>query len=165
MAYRLLLICAGLLVMGCQRAPVSLPPFGVSNDYQWLPGQPGPGLVADPGSPIPDVPRPIGFKVLTDRSDSSFDGVARTVHHVYQGLGSAGEAVAFYRQQLQTDGWTATGMHGGATEKRGADIVLTYTKGAEDLHVAIGTRGNVTTLVIDIAPRGSLGQAPSAAAQ
>lgn len=152
-------IGVGLAAAGCQRTPMVRPPFGVSNDYQVLPGQPGPGLVADPGSPIPDVPRPIGFKPLVGLSSLGPTGVggARRVHHVYQGMGSAGEAVWFYRQQLRSRGWEPTGMRGGDSANGGADVVLGYRKGPEELMIGIVGKGNVTTLIVDIAPAGTLG--------
>ena len=158
MRYGLMLLGVGLVLAGCQRAPVSLPPFGVSNDVQYLPGQPGPGLVVDPNSPIPDVPKPIGFKALPKLCSSSVDaGGARLVHHVYQGVGAAGEAVALYRQALKQHGWHPVSIRGGSPDRDGGSrVVMEYGKGMESLRVGIGTGGNVTTVVVEIGPRGGL---------
>lgn len=135
---------------GCQSSPVSVPPFGVSEDYQVLPGQPGPGLVADPQSPISDVPKPIGFKPVVGQSTASSDGRARTVRHVYQGLGGSTEAVAFYQRALPRYDWRFTGQR--STPDGGT--VLTYTKGPEDLQIATRQDLRATTITIDITPQG-----------
>lgn len=137
---------------GCEQRPVAIPPFGVSNDFRVLPGQPGPGLVAASESPIPDVPMPIGFRPLPKLCSAAIEGAsgARRVHHVYQGMGSAGEAVGFYRQQLPTRGWQLVGLSGGNE----ADAVLRYTKGPEQMDIRV-RGGGVSTLIIDIYPLGS----------
>ena len=146
-----LLLTASLLG-ACQRTPDPFgPPVAVSDNYQILQGQSGPGLVADPGSPIPDVPKPIGFKADAERSSSAGGGGGpRQVHHVYQGVGSIGEAVAFYRQALRNRGWEPAGIR--STEQY--EAILHYVKGSEALSVKIGGGGRVSTLVIDITPYG-----------
>jgi hypothetical protein len=148
--------------VGCQRAPVSLPPFGVSQDYQVLQGQPGPGLVANPNSPIPDVPKPIGFKPLVGLSSASSDGVARTVRHVYQGVGSSADAVNFYHRALPLNHWRFVSQR---TIPEGGTLIV-YNKGNEDLHIATQQGfGGVSTITIDIVPRGTApGPLPSAEA-
>lgn len=152
----------GLLLVavlaGCQPAPVAVPPFGMSNDFRMLPGQPGPGLVADPQSPIPDVPKPVGFRPIPSLCTASGGGAEgpRRVRHVYQGMGSAGEAVAFFRQQMPARGWQMAALRGGNADTggnaTGADAVLTFTKGPETLDVRV-RGGGVTTLTVDIFPR------------
>ncbi len=149
-AFALLLPIA--LLAACESSPLSTTPFGVSNDHQVLPGRPGPGLVADSVSPIPDVPKPIGFKPLPELCSSSSDGRARTVHHVYQGLAGPGDAVAFYRRQLPAKGWTLTSFASPA----GGESTLSFTKGPESLSLRTIEKGTIVTLVIDIGPAGSL---------
>ncbi len=137
---------------GCQRPAVSLPPFGMTNDFRVLSGQPGPGLVLAETSPIPDVPLPIGFRPLPELCSASVEGAdgARRVRHVYQGMGNAGEVVAFYRQHLPSRGWQLAGIRGGNE----ADAVLSYSKGPEQLEARI-RGGGVSTITLDIYPTGS----------
>lgn len=143
---------------GCQTAPVSVPPFGMSTDYQVLPGQPGRGLVADPNSPIPDVPKPIGFKPVVSQCSASSDGRARTVHHVYEGMGRSSEVVALYQRALPLEGWRFVGQRSGPE----AGTVVSYTKGPEDLQIAASQSYRATTIVVDITPRGVAPQQPAA---
>lgn len=146
---------------GCQTSPVSVPPFGVSEDYQVLAGQPGRGLVADPNSPIPDVPKPIGFKPVVAQSSAASDGRARTVHHVYQGMGGSGEVVTLYQRTLPSKGWRFTGQRSLAE----GGTVLTYTKGPEDLQIATRQSYRATTITVDITPQGVAPRPPATASQ
>jgi hypothetical protein len=146
-------VVAGVL-SGCHSNPVGRVPFEVpvvawNDDGEYLPKRVGPGLVAAEGSPIPDVPMPIGFKPVVSRCSSSFDGTARTVTHVYQGRARAAEAVLFYRQQLPLHGWSPVDKQvhdDGSTS-------LYYTKGAESLGMRLSGRFKTATIEVYITPR------------
>jgi len=142
------------LLVGCKSNPVKRVPFQVpvvafTDDGQYLPQRVGPGLVADLDSPIPDVPMPIGFKPVISRCSSSFDGVARTVTHVYQGRATAAETAIFYRQQLPFFKWELQNR----TDQEDGSIILNYTKGREALNVRVSSRFNVSTVEVYITPR------------
>lgn len=149
-----LIALSAALVAGCNSNPVEKVPFQVpmvafNSDGEYLPQRVGPGLVAATDSPIPDVPMPIGFKPVTSMCSSSFDGIARTVTHVYQGRARAAEAVLFYKQQLPLFGWELTDkqVHGDNS------TTLFYTKGAESLSMRLSNRFNITTIEAYIAAR------------
>ena len=141
-----ILIAAALA--GCQRLP-EVQGVGVTNDWQRLEGQPGPGLVASQSPPIADVAMPIGFKPLPDRCTSSTDGQVRSIHHVYQGISSVGDTVGFYRQQLAHHGWEQLRLN----TSEAPDVTLHAVKGAEAVAVAIRKKNNVTTLTVTVGPR------------
>lgn len=149
----LIALSAGYLA-GCNTNPVENVPFQVpvvafNDDGEYLPKRVGPGLVAATESPIPDVPMPIGFKPVVSQCSSSFDGVARTVTHVYQGRARAAEAVLFYYQQLPLFGWEQADRQ---THEDGS-TTLFYTKGAESLSMRLSNRFNTTTIEAYIAAR------------
>lgn len=157
MPYKTLLILALLtttVLAGCNQNPTRKVPFEVpvvawNDDGQYLPKRVGPGLVARETSPIPDVPLPIGFKPVVSQCSSSFDGVARTVTHVYQGRARSPETVLFYRQQLPLEGWQLVDKQ---THEDGSSS-LHYTKGAESLGVRLSSRFNTATIEVFISPR------------
>ena len=128
------------------------PMTAYSDEGHYLPLQVGEGVVADPDSPIPDVPRPVGFVALASQSSSFSDGNARVVEHVYQGrVRKPSDVTAFYRQQLTQPGndWTLVDQY----QATGGGTVLSYVKGPEQMTVTLRTRRGVTTIVIRIGPR------------
>ena len=142
------------LLAGCNQDPTRRVPFEVpvvdwNDDGQYLSKRVGPGLVARETSPIPDVPLPIGFKPVVSQCSSSFDGVARTVTHVYQGRGRTPETVLFYRQQLPLDHWQPVDKQ---THEDGSSS-LHFTKGSESLGVRLSSRFNTATIEVFISPR------------
>ena len=142
-----LLLTAGLGA-GCESEP-QLPAVPFSAEGQYLPSQPGPGVVAAPESPIPDVPRPVGFKILPKRSSHTMQGQSRQVRHVYEGRGAPLEVVTMYRRVLPRRGWEPVGRE---TDPEGA-TVLRYTKGPERLRIRVAERGlgtTVTRIVVNI---------------
>ena len=149
----LILIITGPLA-GCNSNPTKKVPFEVpvvafNDDGQYLPKRVGPGLVADTESYIPDVPMPIGFKPVVSQCSSSFDGVARTVNHVYQGRARAAETVLFYRQQLPIYDWKLMDkqVHDDETTS------LHFVKGSETLSLRLSDRFNVATIEVYMSPR------------
>ncbi len=150
----ILTLLATTILAGCNQDPTRRVPFEVpvvdwNDDGQYLPKQVGPGLVAQETSPIPDVPMPIGFKPVVSQCSSSFDGVARTVTHVYQGRARSPETVLFYRQQLPLHGWQPVDKQ---THEDGSTS-LHYTKGAESLGVRLSGRFNTATVEVFVSPR------------
>ncbi len=149
-----LTLIAVTTLAGCNQNPTRRVPFEVpvvawNDDGQYLPKQVGPGLVAIQNAPIPDVPMPIGFKPVISQCSSSFDGVARTVTHVYQGRARSPETVRFYRQQLPLQGWLQVDKQiheDGSTS-------LHYTKGAEALGIRLSNRFKTATIEVFLSPR------------
>ena len=64
------------------------------------------GLVADPHSPIPDVPVPVGFRLDQSVSRSSESGDTRVIDHTYAGRAGNAEIQEFYLGQMKRYGWT-----------------------------------------------------------
>lgn len=154
LALAFLIALTAAFTSGCnsnptKRVPFQVPVVAFNDDGEYLPKRVGPGLVAATESPIPDVPMPIGFKPVVSQCSSSFDGVARTVAHVYQGRARAAEAVLFYRQQLPLFNWEPTDMQ---THEDGSTS-LYYTKGAESLGMRLNNRFNTTTIEVYVTPR------------
>jgi hypothetical protein len=153
-ALSLLTLIAASALTGCNSNPTRRVPFEVpmvawNDDGQYLAKRVGPGLVAAENAPIPDVSMPIGFKPVISQCSSSFDGVARTVTHVYQGRARLPEIVTFYRQQLPLDGWQQVDkqMH------EDDSVSLHYTKGAEALGVRLSTHFKTATVEVFMTPR------------
>ena len=146
-----LLLSVTALAAGCQPQKVSVPGVPMTDEGRLIPRQAGPGLVAAPESPIPDVPVPIGFEPVVGQSWSRPGGGARLVEHLYQGVGSVPEAVRFYRQHLWQEDWQFV-------ERREAPggAVLLYQKGPEQLRLRIWEARKITNVVVQIAPQGQL---------
>lgn len=143
-----LLLTAALLLTGAGCQHIKTPVLAFTDDGEYLQPTVGEGLVASPESFIPDVPMPVGFRAVASQCTSSFDGRARSVHHVYQGHAKTAAAAAFYQDQLPEHGWAFTGAHNVSDT-----ATLTYTKGGESLTVETRQGYGVTTVTIDIAPR------------
>jgi hypothetical protein len=146
------LLCLG--PAGCDSNPVGGAPFQVpvvawNDDGDYLHHRAGEGLVADEQSPIPDVPKPIGFKPVKSRCGSSFDGIARTVTHVYQGRADTPETALFYRQQLPFYDWQRVEVQIHEDEA----TTMHYAKGAEALAVRLSDRHGTATIEVYITPR------------
>jgi hypothetical protein len=126
------------------------PIWAYSDDGDYLPRASSGGLVVDPDSPIPDVPMPVGFVAVPSKSSVSYDGVNRIVSHVYQGRSNTQDASAFYRQNLDDQGWRPTGMDTGDPRTP----LQTYTKGPEELRISITETRSIVTILVTIAPKG-----------
>lgn len=141
--------CMGLLlaliVTGCNSYPV----VAWTDDGDYLPQRAGPGLVAAEQSPIPDVPMPIVFMAVPSRCSSSFDGVARTVIHVYQGRAKTSETALFYRQQLPLFNWQFEDRQ----VNENGSVIMYYNKGAESLALQLSDKHTIATIEIYITPR------------
>ena len=144
-AAMLSLVAAGWTAAGCSRNPVAT----FSEDMQYLPRQAGPGLVADPESPIPDVPKPVNFKPIVKKSELETLSPARSLRHVYQGRAPLAEVRLFYGQQPPFYGWTLEDER--FTEE--GELILEYVKGQERLRIRGLATGSRSTVVIRITPR------------
>lgn len=158
---RLLLLAMVAALPGCndqktvQAPPVRIPHvIALSDEGAYLPPPAGPGVVASLDSLIPDVPMPVGFKPVASKCQSSFDGTARQVRHVYQGRSRGAEVVRFYQQQLTRNDWRPVGRQ----QEDGGAVVLSYAKGPEALRVRVheGWAG-VVTIGISIFAQGASG--------
>lgn len=135
--------CGGL-------ASVQLPGGAAySDDGQYLPPPPGPGLIVNADSLIPDVPTPIGFKPLADRSYNHSTQVARDLKYWFQGQGQLAEAELFYRRELAEHHWRFLSRE----DAPDGSVVLRFTKAPEALRVRLAQTHAVTTIVITIHPK------------
>ena len=134
-------LVAGVLVVGCGDSRL----MQLSDDGRWLTAPMGPGLIAQEDSPIPDLPMPIGFIALADRSRVQSVGAQRYVLHVYQGQAPMEEALRFYRQQTKLHGWRWLGEQG-----RPPHQLLWYQKGSEQLTIQLDRVGNIVTVTVFI---------------
>ena len=146
---------AALAVSGCAGMP------GYSDEGVWLPPQQGRGLVADPDSPVPDAPVPIGFVTLTSRSRGHVNDTGlRSVAHMYQGRADMSDTVSFYREKLQHHGWQR--RH---EETIDGITTIRCSKGPEQLVLRISQRRSVITVKLDIFDKNLPGPVPTAASQ
>lgn len=121
------------------------PVMSYSDDGELLPNPGGKGLVLSPTPYIPDVPTPLGFKIVASQSSSSFDGRVRTVNHYYQGRANPGETVEFYKAHLPRNGWEfITSDVGGQT------TTLRYTKGPETLTLSVRHVQGVSSVTVNL---------------
>lgn len=137
-----ILLAVVMSVTACNQVPVYL-----SDDDQVLPAQPANGLVVDPESPIPDVPRPVGFVLVESRSRSYLEGGSRFIEHYYQGRAVYSEALSFYRRQPVAFHWVFQGER----NDRGT-FYLAYTKGRERLDIVV-SHPRVTTVMVRVQSR------------
>lgn len=127
---------------GCSRNPVAT----FSQDLQYLSKQPGPGLVADPQSPIPDVPHPIGFKPLVAPDAPPSTGAGRDLRHVYQGRASLADVRLFYTQQLRLADWEDLRVR----FSEFGEFALSANKRGEVLALRAKQEGKRTTVVVTV---------------
>lgn len=147
----LVLIGTPPMLTGCSGSGQGpFPVFAYSDDGDLLPRPSGAGLVVDKDSPIPDVPKPIGFVAVPSKSYSSVDPLTdvRTVVHVYQGRSNTQDAAAYFRRNLDDYNWQLDGFDQGDPRA----TVQAYAKGPEQLRITISGDRGITTLQVTISP-------------
>jgi hypothetical protein len=117
----------------------------MTDDGQMLHRPGGQGLVAQTRSPIPDVPMPIGFKVVNSKSSATVTPTARIVDHLYQGLSTVADAVVFYRRVLAENNWSPD-----REQTHGSRHLMVYTKGRERLELETWRDGGVVSVFVRI---------------
>lgn len=142
------LTLAGLVMLGCHDTPAL---FYQSSDGRTLSKPAGDELVADPHSPIPDVPKPVGFLFIESRSSSQSTPTQRRVTHAYEGLATRAQAADYYRKTLPGKGWIASQD---TMDKNTS--VLNFTKGNEGLQVRVSESGRFLTVLVQIREQGTL---------
>lgn len=135
---------ATAVLAGCAKLS-SVPMLPISNEGHYLPGQPATGLVADPQSPIRDVPKPMGFVAVSPDAVTAQPMGVRQLRQAYQGRASIPEVWEFYQRQLKLHRWRP--LETQITEKH-----LTYTNGAEKLDIQLRKEWMVVTITITIGP-------------
>ena len=138
------LLLLAVALAGCDTA--GPPRLLYSDDGQYLPPQPSAGLVSQLEPAIPDVPMPVGFKLLRDRGQVQLTDAGRSVHHVYQGRGKQSEAVSYFRQTLRRHGWERTRPP--YEDEEDGSISLAYSNGRE--HLDIHLREQIQRLTIEV---------------
>jgi len=68
-------------------------------------------LIADPESPIADVPVPVGFELREKSSRSYHAAGSRYIDHVYRGRADKIDIERFYQRVMSTKGWTYRGSN------------------------------------------------------
>lgn len=138
-------ICAYLLltaIAGCSEVRL----MHQSEDGHWLPPRAASGLVADPRSPIPDVPMPVGFVPVPSKCRAGATSVSRNVVHVYEGRATMRDAVAFYRAQPPQHDWQFLGE-----QAVGSEVMMWYERGPERLTVQLSRSGGTVRAIVGIA--------------
>ncbi|MEM6393801.1 MAG: hypothetical protein AAF797_13590 [Planctomycetota bacterium] len=146
------LLCLTLLLPACRGTSLNYRPVepaaAWTDDNQALLRPVGPGLIADPNSPIPDVPMPVGFKGVADQSSAATTPNGRVVTHIYQGIADFPDANAFYTNSLWRYGWTQTEL----LEPTDKVAIHSYTNGPESLTITVTQDIRRITYRIEIKP-------------
>ncbi|MEM6553358.1 MAG: hypothetical protein AAF750_14675 [Planctomycetota bacterium] len=147
------LLCLTLMLLpACRGTSLNYRPVepvaAWTDDNQALTRPVGPGLIADPNSPIPDVPMPVGFKGVADQSSAASTPAGRVVTHIYQGIADFPDANDFYANSLWRFGWTQTERLDPAEKV----ALHTYTNGTETLSITITQDRRRITYRIEIKP-------------
>lgn len=140
-----LVLATALLGWGCE-GNVAVPPVYRSVDGQPLAEPVGRGLVVRSNSPLADVPMPVGFVYVQDKSKSKTMAGVRYVQHLYQGRAELSDAVDFYRRQPALQGgWVLV-----SEQSEKGDTVLRFNKGRENLEVRVSEPDKVVTVWVMI---------------
>ena len=126
----------------CTQVKTKIPVVAYSDDGEYLEPQYGRGLVRNASAPLPDVPAPIGFKLVRSRSSAAFDGASRTLTHIYQGRARRGELLNYYREVLDESGWRRVGPQDAP--------ILSYQNPTERLSLSVADDGKRATVTIVI---------------
>ncbi len=140
-----------LLLAGCHEQQSIPTPFVLSDDHRLLPPSPGPGAVPDlEDSPIPDVPKPVGFLLIPSESSVAVapSGV-RSVYHLYQGRATPESVQLMYRRNMVHTDWTFEGTQPTDTPFE----ALLFVKGPERCRVLVQRDEALCNLIIEIGPR------------
>ena len=128
----------------CRQVKQRMPVVAYSDDGDYLEPQYGTGLVADRNSPVPDVPKPIGFVLVRSKSSAGYEGDARSLTHIYQGRADLDELKHFYAQQLNRSGWQRFGPS--------ESPIFAGRKGPETLNLSLAGDGKRSTVTVVIYP-------------
>jgi hypothetical protein len=145
-AVLLLTLCAALVMTaGCRHNPV----VALSDDNKVLQPPKDAVLVANPRSPLPDVPAPVGFDLIPARSTGRINpGGTREVRHVYQGLADFAATVDFYRRNAAQHGWQSVHQEAGSQ-----DTIMTFRSQRETLEIRLTRPSRILTVTVIIRSR------------
>jgi hypothetical protein len=89
-------------------------------------------LAAQARPPIPDVPMPVDFRYIDDRSYSWDAPGVRTIVHVYHGSKDKFAVARFFRKQMPLAGWARV------SESEGWNVkTMDFTKGGESCRITL----------------------------
>jgi hypothetical protein len=112
-----------------------------------------PGLVPMARPPIPDLPVPIGFKLVESISRSYESAGARLIDHTYEGRETKYDVDRFYRKQMPLKGWTMR-----STQMVRGEHLLRFVKDTELCEVRITSRdafgGQRTRITFNVQTQG-----------
>jgi hypothetical protein len=131
-------------------------------------GCPGPGsagngalvdateLAAQARPPIPDVPMPVGFRYIEDRSYSWAGPGVRTIIHVYHGPKDKFAVARFFWKQMPLAGWQKMDESDGWSVK-----TMRFAKDTETCHITLqdGPMFVKTEVRVQVVPGGRAGEA------
>lgn len=129
--YAGLLLAALMLVPGCTRSDAGERIYRQSRT----------GLVAQPEKVVSDVPMPIGFRIVEDRSREWQSDNFLYTEYLFQGKSTLTDTVVFFRNHLRTEGWTLAGE-----QTEGAIVLIKAGKPGVGLGLQVSQRGNVTSV-------------------
>lgn len=136
---------ASVLSTGCRQNPV----LALSDDNKVLQPPKDAVLVANPRSPLPDVPAPVGFDLIPARSTGRINpGGTREVRHVYQGLADFAATVDFYRRNVAQHGWQSIHQEAGSQ-----DTIMTFRSERETLEIRLTRPSRILTVTVIIRSR------------
>ena len=115
-------------------------------------------LVSDQTQRIPDVPIPVDFKLVEERSRHFAAGDTRFIDHLYKGTADKFVTASFYRQRMPNVRWKLV------TDRfvQGT-VFLAFRKGTEECSISIIGDGSLlspTKLMIQVMPAGDQVLAP-----
>ena len=119
---------ATLLILGCDRGSRTIDTSGGA------PREVGsyPDLIAISKPYVPDVPVPLNFKIVENRSIDFGSGSARYVRHVYKGKADKWDVKGFYEKQMPINRWSLV-----TYINEDGEISLDYEKGNERCRVMV----------------------------
>jgi hypothetical protein len=112
----LLFAAAALCTVGCATDDGASLPMAASKSKSW----------------VADVPVPLQFSLVTDRSRHWSDGQLRWVDHLYAGNGSAQVLFTFYERQMPMHRWVLQNH-----ELMQGEAILNYIKDQERCRIVI----------------------------
>jgi len=115
-------------------------------------------LLSDQTQRIPDVPIPLDFKLVQERSRHFAAGDTRFIDHLYKGYADKFVTATFYRQRMSNVRWKLV-----SDRFVQGTVMLSFRKGSEECAINIKGDGNFlspTKLMIQVMPAGDQVLAP-----
>ena len=115
-------------------------------------------LLSDQTQRIPDVPIPLDFELVEERSRHFAAGDTRFIDHLYKGYADKFVTATFYRQRMANVRWKLV-----SDRFVQGTVILAFRKGPEECAINIEGGGHLfspTKLMIQVMPAGDQVLAP-----